>query len=244
MAQTRSEAWMVVIVTTIITIFFFIEMMFYGVGLGVGLAVAGLMGLLTAALATASYRYRGHLQRKAFTGKKQADESLSSRQERSIEIDMPYGAAFDLALEAVQTLHKQAVPQPEDDSLLMRLETWVPRKQLLRIHEQDREAGTIHAGLRSKVFGLDNVMDFSRIDLQLEEVDSATTRIIISSKPAMLGEYYDLGKNLHYVNLLAKYMRYHSHQMSAEERLSLSRAETDEPFIAEDDQQREDSSHQ
>ncbi|MCA9915319.1 MAG: hypothetical protein KC496_18325 [Anaerolineae bacterium] len=240
MARARSDAWLVALVTTIITVFFFIEMMLYGVGLGVGLAAAGLMGLFTAALATASYRYRGYLQRKAFTGKKQADESLSSRQERSIEIDLPVDAAFDLALDALQTLHRQDVPQPEDDSLLMRLENWVPRKQFLRIHKQNRAAGIIHAGLRSKVFGLDNVADFSRIDLQLEEVDSVTTRIVISSKPAMLSEYYDLGKNLHYVNSLAKYIRFHSHQINAEERLSLSDAETDEAFIAADHQQRED----
>jgi len=242
MGRTRSDAWLVAIFAALITGFFLIELILYGVGLGTGLLAAALMGLFTAALATASYRYRGYLQRKAFTGKKQADESLSSRQERSIEIDVPYDAAFDLALDALQTLHKQDIPQPDDDSLLMRMETWVPRKQLLRIYKQNREAGTIHAGLRSKVFGLDNVVDFSRLDLQLEKLDSATTRIIISSKPATLSEYYDLGKNLHYVNSLAKYMRFHSQQMSAEERLSLSQAKSEDSYLTQDDQQREDIS--
>lgn len=233
MAKRRDEFWIVGLMTVIITMVFFVNMIFVGATLGASIVGALVMGLLSASLGTASFRYRRHLQRKAFTGKKQADESLSSKQVRSIEIDLPYDLAFDLALEAVKTLHKQDVPQPEADSLLLRMETWVPRKQLLRIHKEDRQAGTIHAGLRSKVFGLDNVLDFSRIDLAFEEIDSKTTRIVIGSKPAQLNEYYDLGKNLHYVNTLARYIRRESLVRNAESRL-VDSAEEDSQMYEED----------
>jgi hypothetical protein len=228
MAKTRSEFWIVGIMTVIVTVMFFLNSLFVGAALGTSFLAAITMGLLTAVMGMASYRYRGYLQRKAFTGKKQADESLSSQQERSIEIDLPYHLAFDLAHEALQTLHRQDVPQPDADNLLLRMETWVPRKQLLRIHKEDREAGIIQAGLRSKVFGLDNVLDFSQIDMELEQIDPTTTRIVIASKPAQLNEYFDLGKNLHYVNSLARYIRRESHQMNAEARLLDSADERDE----------------
>jgi len=234
MAKTRGDVWIIGIMTVIVTMLFFVNMIFVGASLGASISGALVMGLLSAALGTASFRYRRYLQQQAFTGKKQADESLSSKQVRSIEIDLPYDVAFDLALEAVKTLHKQDVPQPDADNWLLRMETWVPRKQLLRIHKEDRQAGTIHAGLRSKVFGLDNVLDFTRIDLDFEEIDSETTRIVIGSKPAQLNEYYDLGKNLHYVNSLARYIRRESHQMNAESRLVDS---AEEDARLEDDEQ-------
>ncbi len=227
MAKSRSEAAIVGIMTVVIPFVFLFHLLFIGGALVPSILGAVTMGLFTALLGMVSYRYRGYLQRKAFEGKKKASDSIRSHQRSSVEIDLPYGAAFDLALEALQTLNRQEVPQPEPDNWLMRAETWVPRKQLLRIYDEDRTSGTIRAGLRSKVFGLDNVLDFSQIDLRLERVASGTTRIDIASKPATLSEYYDLGKNRHYVNWLAHYIRRESHQMSAESRLT-DAAEADE----------------
>lgn len=79
--------------------------------------------------------------------------------------------------------------------------------------------GRIEAGLRAKTIGVQDIVDFSRVNIQLQRLDGATTQIHINSRPNILGEVYDMGRHTHYVNQIALYLRQQSQQYTAENNL-------------------------
>lgn len=241
MARSQSPTKFVTVFSVLIFAIFFLQMLFIGQTIGVSLFFASIMGLLTAGLATMSYAYKAFLQRRSFAGKKQSSQSMSNHQQRTVEIDLPRDTAFDLAMEALQIFDGQPVPVPDD--WLVKLESILPRKQILNIRESDKAQGIIRAGLKSKTLGLPNFIDFSRIEIHLEKIDLHTTRIHIESKANTIVDMYDLGKNLHYVNEIALYLRRESQQMQAESRLSdlVSDATS---ILAEDDTAHQNQSDQ
>lgn len=227
MGRTRKSIIWVGIVSVITFILFFFQMQFVSEHIGLSLLAALIMATLTAVLATISYGYREFLQRRAFAaGKKQASDNLEAHQTRTVEIDLPYEAAFDLALDALKTLDNKNIPIPDD--ILVKMESILPRKQFLKVLEVNREMGNIRAGLRGKTIGIPDFWDFSRIDIQLQRIDNNTTRIQIESKNNIPGEIYDLGKNLHYVNEIALFLRRESQQMNAESHLEDESNDSDE----------------
>jgi|GEM_PF-3004134 len=157
-------------------------------------AIAGIT-LIAGGIAYAIQYYR---QERAFAQKQKAVDDRSEQQIRTIEIDLPFVAAFDLALEALETL---------DDAPIPRTLTGIPSKQRLKIHQANSDMGRLRAGLQAKTFGIQDVFDFSRIEIQLQRMDSTSTRLQIESEPANSLEYFDLGRHMHYVNHLALYIR-------------------------------------
>lgn len=236
MNRSRSNI-IIIVVMSLFVGFMFFNIMTPVLGLGMGLGAALLMGAMTAAVGAMSFGYRELLQQRAFKGKKQSGASTDSQQARTIEVDLPYDAAYDLALEALQSLHDQPIPVPDD--ILVQLENMLPRTQKLNIKSQDRDTGMIDARLRYVTVGITDVNDFAHIHLSVESIDRVTTRIHIESKPtpvaAFFGERYDLGKNLHYVTHLAKFIRYEAQSKSATERLDDKAAHVDDmPLVADD----------
>lgn len=223
MTQTHRSIAMVAGFTALVSIFFYMLMIAFRLELDQQLLYTVICAALTAALAAAGPIARSYLQRRAMLDKKQAHDTLDSRQQRTVEIDLPFNTAFDLTLDALETLDGQNVPVPDDP--LLRLESLRAKKQFLRLYETDREMGGIRAGLYVKTLGIPDPVDFSRIDIRLQRLDANTTLIRIDSKGNALFENYDLGKNLHYVKLLAQYLRRESHVINAESNL----AETDLP---------------
>jgi hypothetical protein len=73
-------------------------------------------------------------------------------------------------------------------------------------------------------------MDLSRITIQVQRLDAQTSRVSIDCRPPSgvgnLNAVYDLGRNLHYANHLALYLRRESQQTAAVERLSHQSDET------------------
>lgn len=195
----------------------FLFMIMTGAPLVLSVAYALIMGAMSLALTMLSHGYKSLLQKRSFNDKKQANQSIDSHQTRTIEIDLPMNQAFDLALDALQTLDKQSVPIADD--LLVKLENILPRKQFLNMRHTSRETGHIEAGLKARVMGIPEIFDFSRIHIRLEELNATTTRIYIDSKANRMLDMYDLGKNLHYVNQIALYLRRESQQSRAESRL-------------------------
>jgi hypothetical protein len=161
--------------------------------------------------------YREYLQRRAFAGNKQATATTDAQQTRTIELDMPFDAAFALAQHALHQLDGQKVPLPDD--LLIRLEALLPRTQHVQLYKVDAAMGRIEAGLRGRVIGIRDLTDFSRLTIQLQRLDEQTTRVHLESRANSVFDLYDLGKNLHYVNELALFLRRESHQQAAIERL-------------------------
>jgi len=225
MSRTRKTAIYISIMMAAMFVLFFLQMQFVGENTALSLLAAFVMAALTGILGAMSYGYREFLQRRAFSGKKQTADNLEAHQTRTVEIDLPLDAAFDLTLDALNTLDNKNVPIPDD--ILVKMEAILPRKQVLKIHKADREMGTINAGLRGKTLGLPDFWDFSRIEIQLQRLDNHTTRIQIESKNNIPNEIYDLGKNLHYVNEIALFLRRESQQMEDETRLDDKSTELD-----------------
>ncbi|MBZ0285498.1 MAG: hypothetical protein K8L97_32510 [Anaerolineae bacterium] len=228
MTQTNRSITMVAGFTALVSFFFYMLMIAFRLELDQRLLYTVICAALTAALAATGPIARSYLQQRTMLDKKQADDSLDSRQQRTVEIDLPFNAAFDLTLDALETLDGQNVPVPDDP--LLRLESLLAKKQYLRLYETDREMGSIRAGLYIKTLGIPDPVDFSRIEIRLQRLDADTTLIRIDSKGNALFENYDLGKNLHYVKLLAQYLRRESHVINAESHL----AETDLPTTKAD----------
>lgn len=217
MAHSQNPTRFIVFSTLLVTLTFFVLMLLQGAPLSVTLTGTAVLGIITALLTTVSYAYKAYLQRRAFAGKKQAGQSIENHQERTVEIDVPVDIAFDLALDALKTLDRQRVPVPDD--MLVKMEMWLPRNQKLSIRDFDRASGFIQAGLRASTLGIPEFVDFSRITIQLKKVDNTTTRVHIESQANTVFDTYDMGKNMHYVNQLALYLRKESQQRSAESRL-------------------------
>lgn len=219
MLQTRKKAALTLAVMTLVVwAFIFVQMLIAGREPGPALLVAGVMWAFSMLMGIAAYAYNDYLQRRALAGKKQADEDMGPQQQRTVEIDLPFDAAFDLALAALQALDGQ--PMPQSDDLLVRLHQYAPgKKQSLRIYESDREMGSIRAGLRVRLLGINDPLDFSRISLRLQRLDAGTTRVRIESRGHNLFDVYDMGKNLHYVSTLARFLRRESQPPEAPARL-------------------------
>lgn len=161
-------------------------------------------GLLTLAL----QQYR---QKAAFASKQKSTDDMASHQSRTIEIDLPFEQAFDSAGEALHNLDGEAIPATF---------TGIPGKQILKIHKENRDIGRIEAGLRAKTAGIQDFIDFSRIEIQLQRINENTTRLQIDSRPTNPLEGFDLGRHTHYVNQLALSIRQMSHEALAEARLT------------------------
>jgi hypothetical protein len=198
-------------------VFALLMMMSLDATFGGSLAFALVVSAITFLLSSMSLGVRDYMQQRAFVGKKSAAATTAAHQTRTVEIDLPYDAAFDLALEALKTLDNQTVPIAEN--VPIQLEALLPRKQRLKLRKIDRKTGSIQAGLRQRLLGIPDVLDFSRITIQVERIDATTTRLYLEGKAHMLWDNYDLGKNLHYVNTLALFLRRESQQHHAEKRL-------------------------
>lgn len=225
MTQTNRSIAMVAAFTALVSIFFYMLTVAFQLDPGQRLLYTAIQATLTAALVGTGPIARSYLQRRAMLDKKQAHDTLDSRQQRTVEIDLPFNAAFDLTLDALETLDGQNVPVPDDP--LLRLESLMAKKQYLRLYETDREMGSIRAGLYVKTLGIPDPVDFSRIEIRLQRLDADTTLIRIDSKGNALFENYDLGKNLHYVKLLAHYLRRESNAIN-------NLAETDSTDVESD----------
>lgn len=225
MARSQNPTRFIVFSTLLVTMVFFVLMLSQGAPLSVTLTGTAVLGVLTAGLTTVSYAYKAFLQRRAFAGKKQAGQSIENHQQRTVEIDVSIDVAFDLALDALKTLDKQRVPVPDD--MLVKMEMLMPRTQHLKIRDADRVNGIIDAGLRASTLKIPEFIDFSRINIQLEKINNNTTRIHIESRANTVFDTYDMGKNMHYVNQLALYLRKESQHLSAESRLQDSEIHAD-----------------
>ncbi len=237
MAKTH-QLWMSGIAfTLIVSLFFLWIVLSLGITLQTSLMLTAVWGSFTGLLVASGYVSRAYLQRRAFEGKKQAATNITAHQQRTIEIDLPFDAAFDLTLEALKTLDKQPIPTAADP--LIQARQWIPRQQILRLEKTNREIGSIRAGLRAKQLRIVDAIDFSKLDIQLQRLDAQTTRIHIESQPASIFDFYDMGKNLHYVNHLALYLRRESQQMQAAA-TRLQAAHKVEDNLAESDVTQED----
>ncbi|GEM_PF-1964068 len=196
---------------------FFVMMSSSGANVLMSLGSGVLMGFMTLGVAMMSYGYKGFLQQRSFTDKKQASQSTDHHQSRTVEIDLPKDQAIQVTLDALNTLDKQPVPVPDD--VLVQLENLLPRTQRLTIHEVDEVAGYIRAGLKARILGIPEFIDFSRIEIQLKDINPNTTQVQIESKANSIFDTYDFGKNLHYVNTISLYLRRESQQITAGSRL-------------------------
>ena len=235
MAQTQTQVKFIAFFTIIISLLFLTLMLSQGATLLISVMASLLMGGLTAVMATMSYVYKGFLQRRSFSGKKVSSQSISNHQQATVEIDASFDVAFDLAMDALQTLNKQRVPVPDD--ILVKMDMILPRTQHLKIRTSNKADGFIEAGLRGRALGIPEFIDFSRIMIRLEKVDSQTTRVHIESKGHTMMDMYDFGKNLHYVNQIALYLRKESQQSVAESRLSVSQSDEIEDMNGDDESQ-------
>lgn len=175
-----------------------------------GLLVASIMASLTLILGTIATAIQHQRHKNAFADKQKTVDDMAVHQSRTVEIDLPFSMAFDVAMEALETLDGEPIPKTR---------TGLPTKQALKIHKTDSDIGRIEAGLRAKTAGIQDFLDFSRIDIQLQRIDKSTTRLQIESRPTSQLEVYDLGRHTHYVNHLALAIRKASQLSSAEENL-------------------------
>ncbi|MEO0564818.1 MAG: hypothetical protein AAF125_22115, partial [Chloroflexota bacterium] len=119
------------------------------------------------------------------------------------------------------------VPLAELPPLLMQPQ--MPRGQRLRIRTENRERGTIEAGLRARFIGVPAPFDFTQINVMVRRINDGTSRIHIDALPNHAFEVYDMAKNLTYVSELADYIRRetaadHSRLIDAEDDLDHTRA--------------------
>jgi len=178
-----------------------------------GLLAASVMSGFTLILGLISLAIQYQRQKTAFASKQKSTDDMDAHQTRSIEIDLAFDDAFDLAMKALHTLDGDAVPVTF---------TGIASKQTLNIHTKNRDIGRIEAGLRAKTAGIQDFVDFSRIEIQLQRLDDHTTRLQIDSRPTNPLEGFDLGRHTHYVNHLALSIRQMSHEAQATSRLTAS----------------------
>lgn len=183
------------------------------------LLTLGFLGLNSLFLVI-TFIYRSNLQKRAFAGKKQAGTDTSSHQKRTVEIDLLFDEAYDLALDALQSLDDKHMPVA-DDPLIKVENLGIQRKQRVVIKEDDREMGVIKARFHAGIFGRKDPIAFSKTEIRLQRIDTQTTRISIESQPNGIVDEFDMGKNLHYVNHMALYLRSQSQHTQAESRLKL-----------------------
>jgi len=224
----RKQNYVLIFVSLLIFVMSFLSLAAMQVPLALSAGIALFWTVLSAAIMAGGFAFRGWQQRRAFVGKKQARANQTSHQQTRIEVDLPLLEAFSVALSALNDLDGQSIPQP--DGLNQKVDRLVGRKQKLRIQTADAASGSLIADLRVHSFGLVDVLPFSRITIQLQEIDAATTAIEIQSDGRWMAEVYDLGRNLHYVNQLARAIRQQSQTMTAAHHLA-----DDDDLIDDDD---------
>ena len=175
-----------------------------------GLLAGSFMAALTLVMGLISLAIAHQRQKNAFAQKQKSSDNMDVHQTRHIEIDLPLELAYDIALEALESLDGENIPKTV---------TGIPSKQSLKIHKADSGIGRIEAGLRAKTAGIQDFFDFSRINIQLQRLDNNSTRLEIESRPANPIETYDLGRNTHYVNHLALAIRKASREQAASNNL-------------------------
>lgn len=163
-------------------------------GLALGIATGWTLFTLILWLISYGYGYRQHQQ--ALQGKVKAGEENALDITRTLEIDLSFAESYELTLEALQTLDGSKMPRKK-----------LPTVQVLQIHEMNAVIGRIRAGIRTRTFGITDPYDTSRIEIQLQRVDDQRTLLLIESHSALTAEVLDYGRNLHYVNELAIYIR-------------------------------------
>lgn len=176
----------------------FMWMMQLGLGMAISAGVVSTFVLVTLLLALATGYIQLERNQAAFNQKQKTGASLATHQTRTIELDIPFEQAFALALDALQNLDEQAIPK----SLL-----FFQSRQKLKVHYRNPEMGRIEAGLRAKTLGIPDIMDFSKINVQLQRLDASTTQVLIESDTTNPLEFVDMARHTHYVNQLAVQMR-------------------------------------
>ena len=227
--QKHLTVFSIVVVLTFLLMYF--QFSYTQIGTTGSLLVASFMAGLTVILGLITYVIQHYRQREAYATKQKSSENMATEQSREIEIDVPFELAFDMVLAALDTLNKQPIPKTL---------TGIPSKQILKIHQTDRRMGRIKAGLRAKTIGIQDIIDFSRIEIQLQRLDSQSTRIKIDSRPTNPLEMMDLGRHTHYVNHLALYLRKESQQQRAMRNLVDSKREN----VRQLGQQKEEASEE
>lgn len=140
-------------------------------------ALALLIGTVYGAIMAGIF---GTLQHRAVRGKKKTSAD-GVQQQRNIEVDMPYDAAFAACLEAVGEI------------------------QRAQFRQIDRAAGTIKARTSINLLTYGEIITF-----RLQPLDAHTTCIRISSRPRLKTTLIDYGRNLEHVNRLSLYLRQRS----------------------------------
>lgn len=79
---------------------------------------------------------------------------------------------------------------------------------------------TITVGLQLQSLGIADPVDFSQIRVRLQRLDNNTTALNIQSEGSWFGKDYDMGRNLHYVQQLARCIRKNSQYASAVDHLA------------------------
>lgn len=231
----RKQSYVLIFSSLLIFVLAFLSLVAWQFPIAASAGIALFWSVLSAAIMAGGFAFRGWQQRRAFVGKKQARDNQTSHQQTRIEVDLPLADAFAVALTALNDLDGQ--PIPHSDGLNQTVDRLVGRKQKLRIHTVDAASGTLLADLRVYSFGLVDVLPFSHITVQLQEIDADTTAIDIQSDGRWMGEVYDLGRNLHYVNHLARTVRQQSQTMTAVDHLAEQDDMSDEDDLTDTQQQ-------
>ncbi|MCB9460762.1 MAG: hypothetical protein H6670_14015 [Anaerolineaceae bacterium] len=210
----RKQSYVLVFFSLLIFVMAFLSLAAWQFPIAASAAIALFWTVLSAVVMAGGFAFREWQQRRAFVGKKQARDNATTHQQTRIEVDLPRLEAFSVALAVVNDLDGQPIPQPEG-TLNQQVDRVVGRKQRLRLQTADAAKGQIVADLRVQSFGLTDVVPFSRITIQLRPIDAVTTAIEIQSDGRWMAEIYDLGRNLHYVNQLARTIRQQSQQATA-----------------------------
>ncbi len=211
MSQTRKNFSIFTLAIVLTFILFYLMFSATWVGATGGLLAGSFMAGLTALLGLVSYGIQYQRQKSALASKHKSVDDNASHQTRTIEIDTPFKQAFTIALDTLKTLDGQDIPKTR---------TGIPSKQRLKIRTSDAEIGRIEAGLQAKTLGIQDFTDFSTIHIQLQRLDTHTTRLQIDSAPTSSLETLDLGRHTHYVNLLARNIRLASQELLAEAHLT------------------------
>ncbi len=206
--QRHTTLFAIMVILTFLVMY--AQGMLIGGGVAVSTLVAGGFAGITLILGVLALAIQHHRHQAAFQQKQKAGDQTDVHQARTVEIDVVFEMAFDMAMDALQELDGIDIPQSK---------VFIRSKQRLKIHTEDRDTGRIEAGLRAKTIGIQDVTDFSKVTIQLQRLDTQTTRLHIESKPANPLEVYDMGRHMHYVNQLALTLRKASQQANATSRL-------------------------
>ena len=198
--MSRLQKNLSITTVAILASFIALYLMFSSTWMGAtgGLLFATVMTIFTLTMALIVLGIQHYRNDLAYSQKQKFDQNQDVHQQQTIEIDLAHDQAFDLAMQALQSLDGQDIPKP-----LFGIQS----QQQLKIHRCDRRSGYIEAGLRAKTLGIPDRLDFSRIEIQLQAIDTHTTRLQIESQPTNPIEVYDMGRHLHYVNQVMIFIR-------------------------------------